>query len=316
MATINALYDFQEADSHCVITLHPDLNKEPWGEIDGIGASLLDRIRGHMDAHRKSRAFLVNLADLNYMGSALVALVVRLWKAIKEKDGKMAVVNSDEMVLEVLRLSGLEEVWTICETQEMGLQAIGVKSGTVAARGPRASGDGAATIVVQQVAASPASRLWCAASLLLLGTAGVGLFLLATDPPPIDDQRVAMGLLFGGALLGLLPGTVAAARGAGLSRTVGVAAILGCLAMMGTGVAVHPQRDLLFGGTSEKSGTPSAASAQKSQGSAGNQKSTSKTSPNTAKANTPNANTPELNSPKTASPETASPETASPEAAS
>lgn len=256
MATVDALYDFREAESHCVITLHPNLNKQPWGEIDGIGNSLLERIRGYMDANRKARAFLVNLADLNYMGSALVALVVRLWKTIKEKDGRMAVVNSDEMVLEVLRLSGLEDVWTICDTADEGLKAIGVRASAVtapAATGPQPIAGEPANVIVHHVATGrPASVVWCLASLLMLLVSGVGLFLTASNPPPIEDLRIGIGMLFGGALLGLLPATVAVSRGGGMNRAIGAAGILGAIALLVTGVAVHPQRDALFGGTSKE----------------------------------------------------------------
>ena len=270
MATADALYDFQEAESHCVITLHPHLNKEPWGEIDGIGNSLLERIRSHMELHRKAKGFLVNLADLNYMGSALVALVVRLWKAIKEKNGKMAVVNTDEMVLEVLRLSGLEDVWTICDTTEDGLKAIGVRARAVAAAVPSASATGSnptatGAVPTMSVAAErePASPLWCVLSLVMLAVAGVGLFLMTSNPIPFGNMQVAMGMLFGGALLGLLPATVAVSRGGGMNRAVGVAGIVGAIALMVTGVAVHPQRGALLGDTKQN---PTAGNDRHSPG--------------------------------------------------
>ncbi|MCH8830833.1 MAG: STAS domain-containing protein [Planctomycetes bacterium] len=99
MTSSETSYRFEDFDGFSVIALLPELNKAPWAEIDGIGTALLERME-----RQPKPSFLIDLDALNYMGSAMVALVVRLWKSIKERNGKMVVFNDDEMVLEVLRL--------------------------------------------------------------------------------------------------------------------------------------------------------------------------------------------------------------------
>ncbi|MFO1093609.1 MAG: hypothetical protein U0992_09890 [Planctomycetaceae bacterium] len=66
------------------------------------------------------------MSRLEYMGSALVALVVRVWKAVQNGGGKVVVVCGGGMPQEVLRLAGLDKVWTIVTTYEDGLRKLGI----------------------------------------------------------------------------------------------------------------------------------------------------------------------------------------------
>ena len=235
-------YRFEEAETHCTVSLLPELNKVPWGDIDQIGTSLVDGMRSYAEAKgKKSSAFLIDLTALNYMGSAMVALVVRLWKLVKEKNGKMAVVNSDATVLEVLRLSGLEDVWTIVETQEEGLKSLGMTTRKIA------TVEGSAVPASVFVSTPPPGvGIWTIAAVVLLAVAAFGLFSIAVDASPMKDKQIAIAMLFGGGVLGLIPATVAVCLGSGMQRMIGVVAVLGCLGVLVAGVIVHPNHDALF----------------------------------------------------------------------
>jgi anti-anti-sigma factor len=103
-----------------IVTLLPELNEVPWADIEKVGSEILSRIQ-----NLNSPQLLVDLCPLNYMGSAQVALVVRMFKTVKEKNGKMVVANRDPMVLEVLSLAGLNKVWTIVDSRERALSMLG-----------------------------------------------------------------------------------------------------------------------------------------------------------------------------------------------
>lgn len=251
MAESDALYRFEEADDFCTVVLLPELNKAPWGDIDNIGTSVLERMNARLTAGRSKPGFIVDLSALNYMGSAMVALVVRLWKAAREKNARMVVVNDDPMVLEVLELAGLTQVWTIVQTRQDALKTLGVSEKKPE---PAIAGGGTgARSFDSQPAARPANVTpWLVLTLLLLIAAGVGLYLFAADPSPVDDVRISLGLLFGGALLGLITATATASLGTGLSRTFGMTCVPGMLALLVSGVYVHPHRDVLFKGRNAK----------------------------------------------------------------
>ena len=251
MAESDTSYRFEEAESYCTIVLLPELNKAPWGDIDNIGTSVVERMNARMDATRQKPGFIVDLSALNYMGSAMVALVVRLWKASKEKGAKMVVINSDPMVLEVLELAGLSQVWTIVGTREEALKALGVveKPQPAASAASTSATPGATT---PAAAAAPANvKPWMALTVILFVVTGVGVYLLSADPMPVKDMRVNLGLLFGGGLLALITSSVTAALGTGGMRTAGITAVVGVLALLATGVYVHPHRTQIFEGRTD-----------------------------------------------------------------
>jgi anti-anti-sigma factor len=125
-------YRFEKADGYAVISLQPELNNAQWADIEKIGTDLLNQLNTV-----RSRAMIVDLSSLNYMGSAMVALVVRLWKSVKEDNGRMVVVNRDPNVFEVLKLAGLHKVWTVVETREQSVKALGKRPAAAAGGGSR-----------------------------------------------------------------------------------------------------------------------------------------------------------------------------------
>ena len=102
------------------VSLGPGLSEAQWTEIEQIGADVVERLQS-----RERPRVIVDLTRLNHMGSAMVALVVRIWKAARERDGQMVVVNDSELVGEVLEISGLASKWTIVPTREAAVEALG-----------------------------------------------------------------------------------------------------------------------------------------------------------------------------------------------
>ncbi|HUG89472.1 MAG TPA: STAS domain-containing protein [Planctomycetaceae bacterium] len=198
---------FETANGHAVVTLLPGLNDAPWSEIERVGNDLLDQVR-----NTPARAMIVDLTALNYMGSALVALIVRVWKVIKERGGQLVVVNRDPMVMEVLRIAGLHSLWTIVETREEAIDALGAS--------PQAETRKRETRFLT----------WVGPLAVTAAAAGLALLILKVDFVP---RTVAVGLALGWSALGALAGTITFARSTGGSRAVGgivVAASLGLVA--------------------------------------------------------------------------------------
>ena len=247
MTTSGTSYQFEIFDGFSVISLQPELNNVPWAEIDSLGTEILEKM-----AEQKTPAFLVDLDALSYMGSAMVALVVRLWKAAKERKGKIAVVNSDAMVLEVLKLAGLEKVWTIVDTREEGLKSIGASSRQIrshqASAGGTATSEGATSGAAESTASTSTGggTGLVVLTLLLVAAAGAGLFLLLFPQDFAKDERISLGLLFGGAVLGLITGAATAVAGSGGKRGIGVLGILAALVIIGSGIVNTPKLKNLF----------------------------------------------------------------------
>lgn len=107
-----------------VVAFLPPLNEIPWAEIEKVGGQILPRLQDSA-----SPGVLVDLCSLKYMGSASLALVVRIYKTVSEKKGRMIVANKDPMVGEVLAKAGLEKIWEIAPSREEGLRRLGLPAG-------------------------------------------------------------------------------------------------------------------------------------------------------------------------------------------
>jgi len=122
---------FEELDRGVLaVTLRPELNEVPWTDIERIGSGIVGRV----SSQAKPRV-LVDLTELNHMGSAMVALVVRIWKATTEQHGRMIVVNRSDLVGEVLQISGLANKWTIVSSRDEALREFGASRGLSSSSG-------------------------------------------------------------------------------------------------------------------------------------------------------------------------------------
>nr|AUN35830.1 hypothetical protein [uncultured bacterium] len=214
MSTSEPPYRFEDANGYSVIVIQPRLNDSQWSEFESVGNALL----GHLN-QAKSPACLVDLSALNYMGSAMVALIVRMWKGVKERNGRMVVINSHPMVFEVMKLAGLHNVWTIVESREQGLKSLGKRS--------ESSGDNSS------------------AALIGLGALGVvaglvGLAMLFDFLPFNLSKQIEMACTFGGAAVGLFAGTICAAKGTGTKQKAGIFFAAASAAIMIVGIIKMP----------------------------------------------------------------------------
>lgn len=122
--TDNSPFQFELEQGCTIVTLLPRFNQIPWAEIEQAGVFIVGRLAGLAQPR-----VLVDLTPLDYMGSAQVALVVRIFKSVKEHRGEMVVATNHPMVLEVLTLAGLNQLWKIVPSRAHGLQRLGVKTG-------------------------------------------------------------------------------------------------------------------------------------------------------------------------------------------
>ncbi len=202
-------YHIDQHGTYSAVTLLPAMNNAQWSDIEQAGTDIMGRLNG-----TRSPAVLVDLTPLNYMGSSMVAMIVRCWKNVQSNNGKIVVVCNNEVVREVISLAGLTKVWPIVENREDGLKALGVASSS--------GGSGKLVAIFGIVAA-------------LVGVVGVVLLLTGKV-----DLRVAQGLLFGGAGLGFVLGLVTMLRTADPLRMFGLMTVIASAAITVFGFVKSP----------------------------------------------------------------------------
>lgn len=232
-------YRFQQFEGHAVITLLPQLNESQWADIERVGTEVVDQLK-RIDHPR----FLVDLSQLNYMGSAMVALIVRFWKSVKDnKKGRMVVVNQDEMVFEVLKLAGLHNVWTIVQNEEEGRRALGVSGRSAAGESRFTAGGGMLPTVVGAVAVLGAL---IALALILSGSQAV-------------SNRLALAVEFVFAAIGLIVGMISAVRESDWRQQVGIGVVAASVILVFVGILTAP------GGSSGAAPAEPSPQSQQSQ---------------------------------------------------
>lgn len=113
MATQEVPYHISTVNNHLKVQLLPDLNESAWNDLETLGDSLLRELKD-----QKHPSVIIDLTALNYISSSLVAVVIQVWKLVDEQEGKTAILNTSEMVEEVLNISGLKKVWCIVPTED------------------------------------------------------------------------------------------------------------------------------------------------------------------------------------------------------
>lgn len=205
-------YRLEVARSHAVLRLEPSMGNAAWGDIDRVGREVLASVDG-----QKKPAWLIDLSGLEYMGSALVALVVRVWKAVQAAGGKSVVVCGQGMPQEVLRLAGLDKVWTITPTYEEGLKRLGISAASASP-----------TPTAEQPAVPGFPLLGVFALIGAVVAAGVLAALLTNQP--IQRDAVVAGLFGGGGVAAVL-GLISLIRERSWGRIVGLLSALAGIAV-------------------------------------------------------------------------------------
>lgn len=233
MAAGESYYRSETNGSCSIITLLPVLNDKQWADIEKVGSEIVEHL-----GNASSPRFLVDLTPLSYMGSAMVALIVRLYKAVNSRNGQMVVVNQHELVFEVLKLAGLTKLWTIVDSREKGFAALGVKPGAMAVGGAPANDN------------------------LVLGAGVIGVIgsiiglALQFASQPVVPRKVALVIEFAFAFLGFVSGTMMLVNQAGTRRNVGIALLGICLLVVLGGILAAPEPTAPAGGLS--AATPAA----------------------------------------------------------
>ena len=214
------------------VTLKPALSDVKWDEIESIGNSIESRLKGD-----QPKKVIFDISPLSYMGSAMVALVVRWWKAVGKYGGKSVVVCEDENVLEVLRLAALDKHWTIVADRETAASTLGIAAGgTASTYRPRMTGEPplASSNTVQ--GSGPMLPLIVGGVALPVGIIGAVLFLIQAG-----DPKLTLGLALLGGLTALIAGVLAAVVCTGTRRTAGIViAVFGLLIAALAGYRLAP----------------------------------------------------------------------------
>lgn len=79
----------------------------------------------HLINESQSTNVVIDLSRAEYLGTAMLGAVVKLWKRISLRGGHLALCNVSENVAQVLRITKLNAVWPIYASRDQAMTAIG-----------------------------------------------------------------------------------------------------------------------------------------------------------------------------------------------
>lgn len=100
-----------------VLTLEEDL-----GEVAFMETNAAEVINVFDDPTIKN--LVIDFARSDYFGSTTLAFFIRLWKIVTERNGKMVLCNLSEHEKEILTVTKLDHLCTMCGSREEAMLAI------------------------------------------------------------------------------------------------------------------------------------------------------------------------------------------------
>jgi anti-anti-sigma factor len=102
-----------------VVVPERDLREFEFGEIEREGAELLEMLDGP-----DARSVVVDFHRTDYYGSTALSFFVKLWKRVRATGGKMAFCNVSAHELEILELTKLDTLWSLCGTRNEAFEEV------------------------------------------------------------------------------------------------------------------------------------------------------------------------------------------------
>lgn len=106
----------EEQGDVVLFTLTMALPQAPWADVERAGDQILERL-----SSRSSPKCLIDLSQLELMGSSVVALITRIWKSVTSRGGQCVLACPNEVPLEVISIAGLQRIWTVVPSRAEAL---------------------------------------------------------------------------------------------------------------------------------------------------------------------------------------------------
>lgn len=187
METTAPPFIFESQHQFSTLQINPSLGEVNWGDVERVGTEVLKKVD-----ELPNPTVVVDLSQLDYMGSVQVALLVRLWKSIKNRKGRMVVQVTSAMVQDVLKTAGLDKLWDFAETRSEALKVLGIR-GAAAAAASTAPGGAPAPAYANYGNSSPVMPgIGIAAVVGAIGSLAANKFLGAPTPGETGMSIYAM----------------------------------------------------------------------------------------------------------------------------
>ena len=117
--TRTSAFDLEREGETVVMTPFRDLPNRDCPE----SLSLANEVLRALD-DTPAKNVVVDLRKAGRFGPAALHLYLRLWKGVRDRDGRMALCNVSHGDRELLSATSLDSMWPVCPTRDMALETV------------------------------------------------------------------------------------------------------------------------------------------------------------------------------------------------
>ncbi len=116
---INGTFQIEQQDDTVILIPLVDLGELEYERIQTDAQTVFQRLA---KAHAKN--VVVDFCKTDYYGSTALGFFVRLWKRAKTQGGHMAFSNVSPLEREILEVTKLDTLWSICGSRDEAVAAV------------------------------------------------------------------------------------------------------------------------------------------------------------------------------------------------
>ena len=119
MKATPSLLHFERVGDTLVLTPQHDLRELDYPEIEAEAKEVLQIL-----TNEPVKYVVIDFHKTDYYGSTALGFFLKLWKRVRARDGRLAFCHVSPHEHEILKLTRLDNVWTICATRAEALAAV------------------------------------------------------------------------------------------------------------------------------------------------------------------------------------------------
>lgn len=119
MEPTSEFFEIEVQDQTLIVTPQYDMGELDQERINAGMKSVFDRL-----ADAGLTNLVLDFHKTSYYGSTALGFFVRLWKTIITRKGRMAFCNLSEHEREILTITKLDNLWSICKTRSDALRTV------------------------------------------------------------------------------------------------------------------------------------------------------------------------------------------------
>jgi anti-anti-sigma factor len=117
---------FQHQKKFDSVQFFPVAMTMSWMEVETATTEVIRQLN-----ESENMSVMVDLGQMKMINSGLIASLVRIWKAMKERNGQFSIVSPNDQVTDVLKTAGLWKLWSVVEDREEAVYELGVSRAAI-----------------------------------------------------------------------------------------------------------------------------------------------------------------------------------------